>query len=334
MLAPMEEVSDQAFRYVCRQQGADLVFTEFVSSDALVRNVRQSFRKMTLLEEERPIAIQLYGKDIDVMVEAARVAEEKNPNFIDINFGCPVKKIAMKGAGSGMLRDIPKMVEMTKAIVDAVKLPVSVKTRLGWDEQAKDERQIIDIALRLQDAGIQMLTLHGRTRAQLYKGQADWNLIGEVKNHPGIHIPIVGNGDVTSPEQAKEMFDRYGVDGVMIGRGSIGRPWIFKEIKHYLATGERIVTPLEEKITIAKSLLRRSVEWRGMPKGIFEFRRHLSNLFKGLPHFKEYRLQLLTAMEPDQIDELLDQIAERYAAEFNFLPDQFDLSEQPTCIVE
>lgn len=332
LLAPMEDVSDPAFRYMCKNQGADLMFTEFVSSDAVVRNIRQSFRKMTLFEEERPIAIQLYGRFIEAMVEAAKVAEEMNPEFIDINFGCPVKKIAMKGAGSGMLRDIPKMVEMTKAIVDAVKLPVTVKTRLGWDDDAKQQKQILDIAERLQDVGIQALTIHGRTRAQLYKGEADWTLIGELKSHPRINIPIIGNGDVDSPEKAKEMFDKYGVDAVMIGRASIGRPWIFREIKHYLETGELKPTSLEEKIVVAKELMRRSLEWRGMPKGIYEFRRHLSNMFKGLPHFKEFRLPLLTCEDPDEIESLLDKVAERYLNDHNYTSDSFDFADQPTCI--
>ena len=331
LLAPMEDVSDPAFRYICKQYGADMLYTEFVSSDAVVRNIQQSFRKMTLFPEERPIAIQLYGKHIDAMVEAAKVAQEKKPELIDINFGCPVKKIAMKGAGAGMLQDIPKMVEMTRSIVQAVELPVTVKTRLGWDDDAKAQRQIIDIARRLQDVGIKALTLHGRTRAQLYKGTADWDLIGEVKNHPDIEIPIIGNGDVTTPQQAASHFDTYGVDGIMIGRGAIGRPWIFREIRHYLSTGELIQTTLDEKIELAKRHMRKSVEWRGLPGGIYEFRRHLSNMFKGLPHFKEMRLQLLTNEVPNELEALLDEVGRRYH-EHQIYSDQFDLGDQPTCL--
>lgn len=310
LLAPMEDVTDPSFRYICKQFGADMMYTEFISSDGLIRDARKSLQKLEIYDYERPIGIQLYGHLLEPMVEAARIAETARPDLIDINFGCPVRKIANRGAGSGMMNNVPLMIEMTKAIVDAVKLPITVKTRLGWDDNSKF---IVDIAERLQDVGIKALTIHGRTRAQLYTGRADWTLIGDVKNNPRMHIPIVGNGDVVGPESAKEMFDRYGVDGIMIGRATYGRPWIFKEIKHYLNTGE-YMTPLtiREKVDLAKSHLKKSLEIKGSPVGIFEMRRHLTNYFKALPNFKETRMKLVTSMDLDDLMATLENIAIRY----------------------
>lgn len=309
-LAPMEDVTDPSFRYICKQFGADMMYTEFISSDGLIRDARKSLQKLEIYDYERPIGIQIYGHLIEPMVEAARIAETANPDLIDINFGCPVKKIANRGAGSGMMNNIPLMVEMTKAIVDAVKLPVTVKTRLGWDDSSK---HIVEIAERLQDVGIKALTIHGRTRAQLYTGTADWTLIGEVKNNPRMKIPIIGNGDVVSPEVARDMFDRYGVDGIMIGRATYGRPWIFKEVKHFLATGEKMpALTIREKVDLAKAHLKKSFEIKGSPVGIFEMRRHLSHYFKGLPHFKETRMKLVTSLDMDELYETIEQIAVRY----------------------
>lgn len=309
-LAPMEDVTDPSFRYICKQFGADMMYTEFISSDGLIRDARKSLQKLEIYDYERPIGIQIYGHLIEPMVEAARIAETANPDLIDINFGCPVKKIANRGAGSGMMNNIPLMVEMTKAIVDAVKLPVTVKTRLGWDDNSK---HIVEIAERLQDVGIKALTIHGRTRAQLYTGTADWTLIGEVKNNPRMKIPIIGNGDVVSPEVAKDMFDRYGVDAIMIGRATYGRPWIFKEVKHYLTTGEKMAPlTIREKVDLAKAHLKKSFEIKGSPVGIFEMRRHLSHYFKGLPHFKETRMKLVTSLDMDELYETIEQIAIRY----------------------
>lgn len=320
-LAPMEDVTDPSFRYICKQFGADMMYTEFISSDGLIRDARKSLQKLEIYDYERPIGIQLYGHLIEPMVEAAKIAESANPDLIDINFGCPVRKIANRGAGSGMMNNIPLMVEMTKTIVDAVKLPVTVKTRLGWDDNSKF---IVDIAERLQDVGIKAITIHGRTRAQLYTGKADWTLIGQVKNNPRMHIPVIGNGDVTSPEVAKEMFDKYGVDAIMIGRATYGRPWIFKEIKHYLQKGE-LMTPLtiREKVDLAKSHLAKSFEIKGTPVGIFEMRRHLTNYFKGLPNFKETRMKLVTLMDITELNEILEQIAIKY--------DGFDAAIEQMC---
>lgn len=309
-LAPMEDITDPSFRYICKKFGADVVYTEFISSDGLIRDGEKSLKKLDIFDYERPIGIQLYGHITKSMAEAARIAEKANPEIIDINYGCPVRKIANRGAGAGMLRNIPLMMEMTKAIVEATILPVTVKTRLGWDEENKN---ILDIALQLQDTGIKALTIHGRTRNQLYKGKADWTLIGEVKNHPDIHIPVIGNGDVTDPVIALEMFDKYHVDGIMIGRAAVGKPWIFRDIKHYLETGEILPEPLlEEKVDIAKEHFEKSLEWKKEPVGIYEMRRHFSNYFKGLPHFRETRLKLLTSMDPSEIISILEQIQEKY----------------------
>ncbi|OFX83647.1 MAG: tRNA dihydrouridine synthase DusB [Bacteroidetes bacterium GWF2_33_16] len=309
-LAPMEDVTDPSFRYLCKHFGADVVYTEFVASEGLIRDCKKSFKKLELFEFERPAAIQLYGHQVDSMVEAAKMAEEVKPDFIDLNFGCPVKKIATRGAGAGMLRNIPLMLEMTEAIVNGVKTPVTVKTRLGWDN---DSKIIVDLAERLQDTGIHALAIHGRTREQMYKGEADWTLIGEVKNNPRMKIPIIGNGDINGPETAKNAFDKFGVDAIMVGRATVGRPWIFKEIKDYLQTGQ-IMKPLtiKEKVELAKLHLQKSIEWKGDPRGILEIRRHLSNYFKGLPNFKETRIKLVTLLDADEILKTLNEIAERY----------------------
>lgn len=309
-LAPMEDVTDPSFRYMCKLFGADMVTTEFISSDGLIRDARKSLAKLNISDFERPVGIQIYGNQIEPMVEAARIAEGANPDVIDINFGCPMKKIAGRGAGSGMMRDVPLMVEMTRQIVAAVKKPVTVKTRLGWDDESKN---IEEIALRLQDVGIAALTIHGRTRCQLYTGEADWTLIGKIKNNPAIHIPIIGNGDVDSAVKAKEMFDKYGVDGVMIGRATYGRPWIFREVRHYLETGELIPQPsVLERISIAKEHLTKSVEIKGERVGVFEMRRHLSNYFKGLPDFKQTRMKLVTLTDVDELQDTISSIADRW----------------------
>ena len=309
-LAPMEDITDPSFRMVCKMYGADFMYTEFVSSDGLIRDGKKSVRKLNIYDFERPIGIQLYGHLTDSMVEAALIAEEAKPELIDINFGCPVKKIANRGAGAGMLRNLPLMIEMTEAIVKSVKLPVTVKTRLGWDE---DSKNIIEISERLQDVGIKALTIHGRTRAQLYRGNADWTLIGAVKNNPRMKIPIIGNGDIDGPLRAKEMIDRYGVDGIMIGRATVGRPWIFRDIRHYLNTGELLPEPsVNEKADLALLHLDKSLEYKEGKRAIFEMRRHLSNYFKGLPHFKETRLKLLTAVEVDDIRNIINDIREKW----------------------
>lgn len=310
LLAPMEDVTDISFRYICKHFGADMMYTEFISSDGLIRDAAKTIAKMKIYDYERPIGIQIYGHIPEALVEAAVRAEQAGPDFIDINFGCPVNKIARRGAGSGMMRYPDKMVEITKSVVDAVKLPVTVKTRLGWDDESKI---IVNLAERLQDAGIEALTIHGRTRAQLYKGEADWSLIGEVKRNPRMHIPIIGNGDITTPEKAKEAFDRYGVDAIMIGRASFGHPWIFKEVKHYLATGE-ILEPMSvaDRVDLAKKHLAKSLEVKGERVGILEMRRHLSCYFKGLDNFKETRLKLVTLTDANELYALLDFIKENW----------------------
>jgi tRNA-dihydrouridine synthase B len=302
----MEDITDPSFRYLCKMNGADFMYTEFISSDGLIREGEKSVKKLDIYDFERPIGIQLYGHLTGAMVEAAMIAESAKPELIDINFGCPMKKIANRGAGAGMLRNIPLMIEMTEAIVKAVKLPVTVKTRLGWDDE---NRNIVDVAERLQDAGISALTIHGRTRAQLYKGRADWTLIGEVKNNQRMKIPVIGNGDIDGPVKAKEMFDKYGVDGIMIGRATVGRPWIFHEIKHYLDTGIMLPEPtVSEKADLAMLHLKKSLEYKEGFRAIYEMRRHLSNYFKGLPHFKETRLRLLTTLDPETIIEIISEI--------------------------
>jgi nifR3 family TIM-barrel protein len=308
LLAPMEDVTDPAFRLMCKRFGADMVYTEFVSSDALVRSVNSTMRKLNISDEERPVAIQIYGKNTDAMVEAARMVEEAKPDVIDLNFGCPVKKVAGKGAGAGLLRDIPKMLEITHAVVEAVHLPVTVKTRLGWDDSNKI---IVNLAEQLQDCGIAALTIHGRTRAQMYTGEADWTLIGKVKENPRMQIPIIGNGDITTPERAKECFDKYGVDAVMIGRASFGRPWIFKEVKHFLQTGEPL-PPLsaEWRLNVLRQEVLDSVNLLDERRGILHVRRHIaaSPLFKGIPNFRETRIAMLRAETVEDLFQIFDRL--------------------------
>ncbi|MDF1559741.1 MAG: tRNA dihydrouridine synthase DusB [Bacteroidales bacterium] len=311
-LAPMEDITDPSFRYVCKMFGADFMYTEFISSDGLIRDGRKSVKKLDLFDYERPIGIQLYGHIIDSMVEAALRASEADPDLIDLNFGCPVRKIAARGAGAGMLQNFPLMIEMTSAIVRAVKIPVTVKTRLGWDENNKI---IVDLAEQLQDTGIAGLTIHGRTRSQMYRGEADWTLIGEVKNNPRMKIPVIGNGDINTPEKAKLMFDRYGVDAIMIGRATFGRPWIFREIRHYLNTGELIPEPtVGEKADLALLHLEKSLEHKEGKSAILEMRRHLSNYFKGLPSFRDTRLRLLTSLDVDEIRGIIGEISEKWGS--------------------
>lgn len=312
LLAPMEDVTDPAFRMLCKRFGADMVYTEFVSSDALIREVNSTMRKLEISDEERPVAIQIYGKDTEAMVGAARMVEAAHPDILDLNFGCPVKKVAGKGGGAGMLQNIPKMLEITRAVVDAVSIPVTVKTRLGWNDESKI---IVELAEQLQDCGIQALTIHGRTRAQMYTGQADWTLIGEVKRNPRMHIPIIGNGDITTPERARECFDRYGVDAIMIGRGSFGRPWIFKEIKHYLETGQQMPDPgFRWKLEVLKQETLDSIARLDERRGIVHIRRHLaaSPLFKGLADFKHTRIAMLRAETVSELFSIMDNIPVQY----------------------
>ena len=310
LLAPMEDVTDMPFRRLCKGYGADLMYTEFVSADAIIRDVKSSMKKLDIDPAERPVGIQIYGREIEPMVEAAKIVEQSGPDIIDINFGCPVKKVAGKGAGAGMLRDIPKMVEMTRRVVQAVDhTPVTVKTRLGWDENSKF---VVDTAERLQDVGIAAITIHGRTRAQMYTGEADWTLIGQVKDNPRMIIPVIGNGDIDSPLKAREMFDKYGVDAIMIGRAAIGRPWIFNEVKHYLETGELI--PEASVSQVADRLMGQladTIRWIGDEKrAILHVRRHMTLSFKGIPGVKERRVRLLRAESSDEIRQCLDDISE------------------------
>lgn len=310
LLAPMEDVTDASFRYICKLYGADMMFTEFVSSDGLIRDARKALNKLVIYDYERPVGIQIYGHIPEAMVEAARIVEAAGPDVIDINFGCPVNKIAKRGAGSGMMREPDKLVEITRRVVESVKIPVTVKTRLGWDE---DSKIIVELAERLQDVGIAALTIHGRTRCQMYKGQADWTLIGKVKENPRMKIPIIGNGDITCAEEARLAFDRYGVDGIMIGRATFGRPWIFREIKYFLRHGEPMPPlSLTEKVELAKKHFAKSLEIKGERVGVLEMRRHFSCYFKGLPDFKETRLKLVTCNDPQEIVKLLDYIGERW----------------------
>ena len=308
LLAPMEDVTDPAFRLMCKQFGADMVYTEFVSADALIRSVSKTEQKLNISEAERPVAIQIYGRDVDTMVQAAKIVEQARPDIIDLNFGCPVKRVAGKGAGAGMLQNIPLMLDITRSVVNAVKTPVTVKTRLGWDANSKI---IVTLAEQLQDCGIQALTIHGRTRAQMYTGEADWTLIGETKQNPRIHIPIIGNGDITTPQRAKECFDRYGVDAIMIGRASFGRPWIFKEVKHYLETGEEL-PPLsaEWRLNVLRQEVVDSVNLLDERRGILHVRRHLaaSPLFKGIPNFRETRIRMLRAETQAELFRIFEEI--------------------------
>ncbi|MEP2773914.1 MAG: tRNA dihydrouridine synthase DusB [Fulvivirga sp.] len=311
LLAPMEDVSDPPFRAVCKENGADMMYTEFISSEGLIRNAAKSVEKLDIYDYERPIGIQIFGDKIESMREAAAIAEEAQPEIVDINYGCPVKKVACKGAGAGILLDIPKMQEMTAEIVKQVDLPVTVKTRLGWDDKTI---KIVEVAKRLQDVGIQALTIHGRTRQQMYKGEADWTKIAEVKNHPDIHIPIFGNGDIDSPEKALEYKNRYGVDGIMIGRAAIGYPWIFNEIKHFLKTGEKLSPPtISDRVTVAIKHLDFSVEWKGERKGIYEMRRHYTNYFRGIPHFKPYRTRLVESESHEELKQILLEVETEFS---------------------
>ena len=311
LLAPMEDVSDPPFRAVCKENGADMMYTEFISSDGLVHDAVKSLKKLEVFDYERPIGIQYFGGQLDSMIKAAHMVEAANPDVIDINFGCPVAKVACKMAGAGLLQDIPKMIELTSAVVNSTSKPVTVKTRLGWDDHTIN---IVDVAERLQDAGIQALTIHGRTRKQMYKGEANWEWIAKVKNNPRMHIPIFGNGDIDSPEKALEYRNRYGIDGIMIGRAAIGFTWIFREIKHFFKTGEHIAPPsVSERVDAVRKHLMRSIEWKGERVGIMEMRPHYTNYFRGLPNIKPYRLQLVTTNEPSNLFALLDEIEAVYS---------------------
>ena len=311
MLAPMEDVTDLSFRQMCREQGADMVYTEFVSADALIRNIKPTMRKLNISPAERPAAIQIYGREVDPMVEAARICEQAHPDVIDLNFGCPVKKVAGKGAGAGLLRNVPLMLAITRAVVNAVQVPVTAKTRLGWDCNSKI---IVELAEQLQDCGIQALTIHGRTRSQLYSGEADWTLIGEVKRNPRMRIPIIGNGDINTPQKLKERFDRYGVDGIMVGRAAIGCPWIFRAMKQYMLTGEVPAITQQEKMALLRRQIDESIERIDEYRGILHIRRHLAAtpLFKGIPNFRETRIAMLRAKTRDELDGILEKIEQEY----------------------
>ncbi|WP_299202114.1 tRNA dihydrouridine synthase DusB [Brumimicrobium sp.] len=310
LLAPMEDVSDPPFRALCKENGADLMYTEFISSEGLIRDAVKSVEKLDIFEYERPVGIQIFGNDIESMKLATEITAKTNPDIIDINYGCPVKKVACKGSGAGILQDIPKMVKMTAEIVKSTSLPVTVKTRLGWDE---DTKFIVEVAERLQDVGIEGISIHGRTRKQMYKGEADWSLIAEVKNNPRMHIPVFGNGDIDTPEKAVLYKEKYGVDGIMIGRASIGYPWIFNEIKHYQQTGQHLAKPtLDQRVEVARRHLEMSVKWKGEKLAIVEMKRHYSNYFKGIPHFKAYRSKLVTTFDLNEVYDTLDEVAEKF----------------------
>lgn len=310
LLAPMEDVSDPPFRFVCKQNGVDMMYTEFISSEGLIRDAAKSRQKLDIFEYERPIGIQIFGSDIDTMREATEIASQVNPDLIDINYGCPVKAVACRGAGASLLQDIDKMTAMTRAVVESTHLPVTVKTRLGWDDTTKN---VYEVAERLQDVGIQALSIHGRTRAQMYKGQADWSMIRDVKRNPRIRIPIFGNGDVNSVEKAAAWRMEYEVDGIMIGRASIGYPWIFREVKHFFQTGEYLAGPtIAERVSVCRTHLQKSLEWKGDRTGIFEMRRHYANYFKGIPNFKEYRMKLVTLDQILDIEDVLAEIEHRF----------------------
>lgn len=319
LLAPMEDVSDPPFRAVCKDNGADLMYTEFISSEGLIRDAIKSRQKLDIFDYEKPVGIQIFGGDEESLSLAAKIVEVTNPDVLDINFGCPVKKVALRGAGAGVLKDIDLMVRLTSAVVKSTSLPVTVKTRLGWDDQTKN---IEEVAERLQDVGIKALAVHGRTRTQMYKGEADWTLIGKIKNNPRIHIPIFGNGDIDSPEKALEYKNRYGVDGIMIGRAAIGYPWIFNEIKHFITTGEHLPPPdIEERVNVVRKHLHKSVEWKNHVVGINEMRRHYANYLKGLPNIKEYRNRLVILKTVEEIDEVLDEIVSTYSGfQFEKMP--------------
>tara|TARA_Y100001933_G_scaffold204944_1_gene207376 strand:- start:10204 stop:11220 length:1017 start_codon:yes stop_codon:yes gene_type:complete len=310
LLAPMEDVSDPPFRKLCKEQGADVVYTEFISSEGLIRDAAKSVIKLDIYEKERPVGIQIFGAELDSMLQAVDIVEKSNPDIIDINFGCPVKKVVCKNAGAGILRDIPLMVKLTEEIVKRTKLPVTVKTRLGWDNNSI---KIVEVAERLQDVGIQAIAIHGRTRVQMYKGEADWAPIAEVKNNQRMHIPVFGNGDVDTPEAAVKMRDAYGLDGAMIGRASIGYPWFFKEVKHYFKTGEHLAPPtMRERVEAARRHLQMAIDWKGEKLGVFETRRHYTNYFKGIPHFKEYRMKMVTSDEAADVFAVFDEVQEKF----------------------
>jgi tRNA-dihydrouridine synthase B len=311
LLAPMEDVSDPPFRAVCKDNGADLMYTEFISSEGLIRDAMKSRQKLDIFDYERPVGIQIFGGDEEAMAMSARIVETVNPDLLDINFGCPVKKVVTKGAGAGVLKDVDLMVRLTEAVVKSTRLPVTVKTRLGWDDNSKN---IEEVAERLQDVGIKALAIHGRTRSQMYKGEADWTLIAKVKNNPRIHIPIFGNGDIDSPQKALVYKERYGVDGIMIGRAAIGYPWIFREIKHYVATGEMLAPPtVAERVEVARKHLQKSLQWKGPIVGINEMRRHYANYLKGLPNIKEYRNRLVTLKTMEEVEAVLDEVKQQYS---------------------
>ncbi len=315
LLAPMEDVSDPPFRALCKEQGADVVYTEFISSEGLIRDAAKSVMKLDIYEKERPVGIQIFGAVLDSMLKSVEIVEASGPDIIDINFGCPVKKVVCKGAGAGILKDIDLMVKLTEAMVKHTKLPITVKTRLGWDH---DSIRIVEVAERLQDVGCQALSIHGRTRAQMYKGDADWKPISEVKNNQRMHIPIFGNGDVDTPEKAMEMRDSFGLDGAMIGRASIGYPWFFKEVKHYFKTGEHLPPPsMAERVDAAKRHLQMAIDWKGETLGVFETRRHYTNYFKGIPNFKEYRMKMVTSDDASAVFEAFDEVLETFG-EFEF----------------
>lgn len=310
LLAPMEDVSDPPFRALCKEYGADMMYTEFISSEGLIRDAAKSRAKLDIFDYERPIGIQIFGSEIESMREAAEISEAAGPDLVDINYGCPVKKVACRGAGAGILQDIPKMVSMTKEIVDTCKLPVTVKTRLGWDEGSK---HIVEVAERLQDVGIQAISIHGRTRAQMYKGEADWSLIAAVRENPRMTIPVFGNGDIDSPEKALRYKNTYGIDGIMVGRAAIGAPWFFQHVKNFFATGDAGPPPdMAERVKAVRTHLRKSIEWKGERLGVVEMRRHYSNYFRGLPHFKEHRLALVTLDDPEALEAKLTEIAEHF----------------------
>lgn len=310
LLAPMEDVSDPPFRALCKEQGADVVYTEFISSEGLIREAAKSVVKLDIYEKERPVGIQIFGAELDAMLQAVDIVEQSNPDIIDINFGCPVKKVVCKNAGAGILRDIPRMVKLTEALVKRTKLPVTVKTRLGWDAHSI---RIVEVAERLQDVGIKAIAIHGRTRVQLYKGEADWVPIAEVKNNPRMYIPVFGNGDVNTPEAAMRMRDVFGLDGAMIGRASIGNPWFFKQVKHYFNTGMHMASPsMEERVAAAQRHLQMAIAWKGEKLGVFETRRHYTNYFKGIPHFKDYRTKMVTSNEASEVFAAFDEVLEKF----------------------
>ena len=310
LLAPMEDVSDPPFRALCKEQGADVVYTEFISSEGLIRDAAKSVMKLDIYEKERPVGIQIFGANLDSMLRSVEIVEASKPDIIDINFGCPVKKVVSKGAGAGILKDIDLMVSLTKAMVEHTSLPITVKTRLGWDEETI---KIVEVAERLQDLGCKAIAIHGRTRKQMYKGAADWAPIAAVKNNPRMHIPVFGNGDVNTPERAKEMRDLFGLDGAMIGRASIGNPWFFREVQHYLKTGKKILNPtMSERIEAARRHLQMAIAWKGEKLGVFETRRHYTNYFRGIPHFKEYRMKMVTSDDSIDVFNVIDEVAIKF----------------------